>query len=99
LNSSSSNSSSLILCRKCYIDQVTSAPRAIKVSIKTAVWIVMCKHPAIREPFKVVRLYIQHEAPLNLAFQLLLVQFLSSQAARDVFYFESHIRHSCSTHL
>ena len=31
-------------------DQVTSAPRAINVSIKTAVWIVMCKHPAIREP-------------------------------------------------
>jgi hypothetical protein len=55
-------------------DQVTSAPRAIKVN--TAVWIVMCKHPAIRAPLRVVRLYIQHEAPLNLAFQLLLVQFL-----------------------
>ena len=32
--------------------QVTSAPKACKVSIKTAVWIVMCKHPAIRAPFK-----------------------------------------------
>jgi hypothetical protein len=30
----------------------------------------------------VVRLYIQHEAPLNLAFQLQLVLF-SSQAARE----------------
>jgi hypothetical protein len=65
-------------------DDQASAPRAIKVSINTAVWIVMCKHPAIRAPLKVVRLYIQHEAPLNLAFQLLLVQFLSSQAAREM---------------
>ncbi len=32
-------------------DQVTSAPKATKVSIKTAVWIVMCKHPAILAPF------------------------------------------------
>ena len=30
---------------------VTSAPKACKVSIKTAVWMVMCKHPAIRAPF------------------------------------------------
>jgi hypothetical protein len=65
-------------------DQVTSAPRAIKVSINTAVWMSSCKHPAIRAPLKVVRLYIQHEAPLNLAFQLLLVQFLSSQAAKNL---------------
>jgi hypothetical protein len=61
-------------------DQVTSAPRAIKVSIKTAVWIVMCKHPAIREPASGSP-YIQNEVPLNLAFQLQLIQFLSSQAA------------------
>ena len=33
-------------------DQVTSAPKAIKVSIKTAVWIVMWRHPAILAPFK-----------------------------------------------
>jgi hypothetical protein len=65
-------------------DQVTSAPRAIKVSINTAVWIVMCKHPAIRAPLRVVHLYIQHEAPLNLAFQLLLFKFFSSQAAREM---------------
>src|SRR5690554_3615236 len=32
--------------------QVTSAPKAVNVSINTAVWIVMCKHPAIRAPFK-----------------------------------------------
>ena len=31
-------------------DQVTSAPRSIRVSINTAVWMVMCKHPAIRAP-------------------------------------------------
>jgi hypothetical protein len=51
LNSSSSHSSSsLILSRENVTrTQVTSA-RAIKVSIKTAVWIVMCKHPAMREP-------------------------------------------------
>ncbi len=28
-----------------------SAPRAAKVSISTAVWIVMCSEPAIRAPF------------------------------------------------
>ncbi|MNR37265.1 hypothetical protein D3C85_1552700 [compost metagenome] len=33
-------------------DQVTSAPSSTKVSIKTAVWMVMCKHPAMRAPFK-----------------------------------------------
>src|SRR5512140_598397 len=33
-------------------DQVTSAPRAVSVSISTAVWIVMCRHPAMRAPFK-----------------------------------------------
>lgn len=33
-------------------DQVTSAPRAVRVSIRTAVWIVMCKHPAIRAPLR-----------------------------------------------
>ena len=33
-------------------DHETSAPRSIKVSIKTAVWIVMCKQPAIRAPAK-----------------------------------------------
>ena len=33
-------------------DQVTSAPRAVRVSIKTAVWMVMCKHPAIRAPLR-----------------------------------------------
>ena len=32
--------------------QVTSAPRAWRVSISTAVWMVMCKQPAIRAPFK-----------------------------------------------
>jgi hypothetical protein len=31
-------------------DQVTSAPKATNVSINTAVWIVMCKHPAMRAP-------------------------------------------------
>jgi hypothetical protein len=55
-------------------DQVTSAPRAIKVSIKTAVW--SCEHPAIREPASGCSSYIQNEVPLNLAFQLLLIQFL-----------------------
>ena len=33
-------------------DQVTSAPRAVRVSIKTAVWMVMCKHPAMRAPLR-----------------------------------------------
>src|SRR5690606_6615257 len=31
--------------------QVTSAPNATKVSIRTAVCMVMCRHPAIRAPF------------------------------------------------
>ena len=30
--------------------QRTSAPRATRVSIRTAVWIVMCSEPAIRAP-------------------------------------------------
>ncbi len=32
-------------------DQRTVAPSAISVSISTAVWIVMCRQPAIRAPF------------------------------------------------
>ena len=31
--------------------QRTSAPSAFSVSISTAVWIVMCRQPAIRAPF------------------------------------------------
>jgi hypothetical protein len=31
--------------------QVTSAPRATSVSMRTAVWMVMCRQPAIRAPF------------------------------------------------
>ncbi len=31
--------------------QRTSAPSACSVSISTAVWIVMCREPAIRAPF------------------------------------------------
>ena len=31
--------------------QRTSAPRATSVSIRTAVWIVMCRQPAMRAPF------------------------------------------------
>lgn len=31
---------------------LTSAPSSFKVSIRTAVWIVMCKQPAILAPFK-----------------------------------------------
>jgi hypothetical protein len=30
--------------------QVTSAPRSVSVSISTAVWMVMCKQPAMRAP-------------------------------------------------
>ena len=30
--------------------QRTSAPRAVRVSISTAVWMVMCSEPAIRAP-------------------------------------------------
>jgi hypothetical protein len=30
--------------------QVTSAPRAVRVSMRTAVWMVMCKQPAMRAP-------------------------------------------------
>ena len=30
--------------------QVTSAPSALSVSISTAVWMVMCRQPAIRAP-------------------------------------------------
>ena len=30
--------------------QVTSAPSSISVSISTAVWIVMCRQPAMRAP-------------------------------------------------
>ena len=33
-------------------DHLTSAPNSTKVSIKTAVCIVMCKQPTIRAPFK-----------------------------------------------
>ena len=32
--------------------QRTSAPSAFSVSISTAVWIVMCKEPATRAPFR-----------------------------------------------
>jgi len=32
--------------------QVTSAPRAVKVSIKTAVWMVMWSEPAMRAPLR-----------------------------------------------
>jgi hypothetical protein len=32
--------------------QRTSAPRAVRVSIRTAVWIVMWSEPAMRAPFK-----------------------------------------------
>ncbi len=31
-------------------DQDTCAPKSTNVSINTAVWIVMCKHPAILAP-------------------------------------------------
>ena len=31
--------------------QRTSAPRACRVSISTAVWMVMCTEPAMRWPF------------------------------------------------
>lgn len=31
-------------------DQRTSAPSSINVSIRTAVWIVICRQPAIRAP-------------------------------------------------
>src|SRR3984885_13527071 len=34
------------------LHQRTSAPRAVSVSISTAVWIVMCSEPVIRAPFK-----------------------------------------------
>ena len=30
---------------------ITSAPRAVRVSMSTAVCVVMCRHPAIRAPF------------------------------------------------
>ena len=33
--------------------QRTSAPSACSVSIKTAVWMVMCREPAMRAPFSV----------------------------------------------
>src|SRR5690606_8003474 len=33
-------------------DQVTSAPSATKVSMSTAVWMVMCKQPAILAPLR-----------------------------------------------
>ncbi len=33
-------------------DQRTVAPRVVSVSIRTAVWMVICKQPAIRAPFK-----------------------------------------------
>ena len=32
-------------------DQRTSAPRSVSVSISTAVWMVMCRQPAMRAPF------------------------------------------------
>ena len=32
-------------------DQRTVAPRAVSVSISTAVWMVMCRQPAMRAPF------------------------------------------------
>ena len=32
--------------------QRTSAPRAVSVSISTAVWMVMCSEPAMRAPFR-----------------------------------------------
>src|SRR5690606_1744367 len=33
-------------------DQVTSAPKATRVSIRTAVWMVMWRHPAMRAPLR-----------------------------------------------
>jgi hypothetical protein len=71
-------------------DQVTSAPRAIKVSIKTAVWIVMCKHPAIREPASgCSSLYSERSAiKPGISASANSISFLP-QAAREM-YFESH---------
>ena len=34
------------------VAQRTSAPRATRVSISTAVWIVMCSEPAMRAPLR-----------------------------------------------
>jgi hypothetical protein len=34
------------------LHQRTSAPSACRVSMSTAVWMVMCREPAIRAPFK-----------------------------------------------
>src|SRR5438046_2239434 len=34
------------------LDHVSSAPRAFRVSIKTAVWMVMCRQPAMRAPLR-----------------------------------------------
>lgn len=31
---------------------LTSAPSSIRVSMRTAVWMVICKQPAILDPFK-----------------------------------------------
>ena len=33
-------------------DHVTSAPSALRVSMSTAVWMVMCRQPAMRAPLK-----------------------------------------------
>ena len=35
--------------------QVTSAPSSVSVSIRTAVWIVMCRQPAMRAPLSGLR--------------------------------------------
>ena len=32
--------------------QVTSAPRVMRVSMSTAVWMVMCRQPAMRAPLR-----------------------------------------------
>jgi hypothetical protein len=65
------------------LQEPSSAPRAIKVSIKTAVWIVMCKHPAIREPQVVVRLYERSAIKPGISASASSISFLP-QAAREI---------------
>lgn len=36
------------------LNRLTSAPNSVRVSMRTAVWTVICKQPAIRAPFKIL---------------------------------------------
>jgi hypothetical protein len=67
-------------------------------SIKTAVWIVMCKHPAMREPASGCSSFILNEA-IKPGISASASSISLPQAAREISFTLKPQRHSCSTHL